>query len=114
NGGAAPRAPGGTPTPLRAGRTLVLLFGICALLLVSVAAVYWRVVGHQFVNFDDVGYLIQNPYAQAGLTWEGLKWAFTSDYAANWHPLTWLSHMLDCQFFGLWAGGHHLTSMILH
>src|SRR5438094_3264960 len=82
----------------------LLLWGISGLLALAVGAVYWPVVGHQFVNFDDVGYIIQNPHAQAGLNWDGIKWAFTSGYAANWHPLTWLSHMLDCQLFGLRAG----------
>jgi len=103
-----------TPRPLQASPTRLFLFGICAILAASVAAVYWPVYRHQFVNFDDLGYIIQNPYARAGLTWDGVAWAFTSGYAANWHPLTWLSHMLDCQLFGLWAGGHHLTNLVLH
>src|SRR5438128_2351375 len=103
---------GGTRAPLLTGRMPVLL--VCVLLALGVAAVYWPVMGHQFINFDDLGYIIQNPYARAGLTWDGIGWAFRSDYAANWHPLTWLSHMLDCQLFGLRAGGHHLTSMLLH
>src|SRR5437667_175664 len=107
---------GGTPAPLLLleGGTPVVLAGICVLLALSMAAVYGPVVGHQFVNFDDLGYIIQNPYARAGLTWEGVAWAFKSDYAANWHPLTWLSHMLDCQLFGLRAGGHHVTSVLMH
>jgi Tfp pilus assembly protein PilF len=91
-----------------------LVAAICVALALSVGAVYWPVRSHQFVNFDDLGYIIQNPYAQAGLTWQGVAWAFTSGYAANWHPLTWLTHMLDCQLFGLNAGGHHLTSVLLH
>ncbi len=77
-------------------------------------AVYWPVVRHQFINFDDLGYIIQNFHVRAGLTWSSVTWAFTTDYAANWHPLTWLSHCLDCQLFGMNAGGHHLTSALLH
>jgi tetratricopeptide (TPR) repeat protein len=75
---------------------------------------YWPVRHHDFVNFDDPVYVTENPIVQAGLTWQGTKWAFTTCYMANWHPLTWLSHMLDCQVFGLNAGGHHLVSVSIH
>ncbi len=75
---------------------------------------YARVAGHGFIDLDDGSYVVWNPIVQSGLTWRGVKWAFTTGHAANWHPLTWLSHMLDCQLYGMNAGGHHLTSLALH
>lgn len=65
-----------------------------------------------FVNYDDPGYL--NYHVRNGLTWENVKWAFTTYYYANWHPITWLAHMLDCQLFGLNPAGHHMSSLLLH
>jgi|SRR5579862_1059146 len=76
--------------------------------------VYAQVRTHAFISLDDGLYVTKNPSIQHGLTWPGIVWAFTTGYAANWHPLTWLSHMLDVQLFGLWSGGHHLTSVGLH
>lgn len=90
------------------------LVGACGLLLLATSAVYWPVLRHGFVNFDDQDYLTQNLIVQAGLTWKGTVWAFTTSHAGNWHPLTWLSHMFDCQLFGLNAAGHHLTSLVFH
>jgi len=88
--------------------------GICVFL----AAITWLVFGqtlrHDFVNFDDVNYVLDNPQVTRGVTVEGIAWAFTHAHAANWHPLTWISHMLDCQFYGLNPGGHHLTNLLLH
>ena len=66
------------------------------------------------MNFDDGTYVVENIHIQSGLTWSSLKWAFTTGHAANWHPLTWLSHMVDRNVFGLAAWGHHLSSLILH
>ncbi len=71
-------------------------------------------MGHGFVNYDDDEYVVQNAAVRDGLTRQGIVWAFTTFEAANWHPLTWLSHMLDVEIFGLWAGGHRLTSLLLH
>ena len=68
---------------------------------------------HSFVDYDDQQYVTDNPRVQAGLTWRGLVWAF-GFYAGNWHPLAWLSHMVDCQLYGANPGGHHLTSVLLH
>jgi protein O-mannosyl-transferase len=82
-------------------------------LAVVTLAVYLPVLGHSFVDYDDQQYVTNNPRVQAGLTVKGLIWAF-GFYAGNWHPLTWLSHMLDCQFYGANAGGHHLTNVLLH
>ena len=69
---------------------------------------------NDFVRYDDIDYVTSNYTVQRGLSWTGLIWAFSSTTAANWHPLTWLSHMLDCQFFGLNPAGHHLASILLH
>jgi protein O-mannosyl-transferase len=87
---------------------------LCGFLLLAVALVFGRTVGHEFVNIDDGPYVYDNPVVLKGLTLEGFRWAFTTGHASNWHPLTWLSHMLDCQFYGLQPGGHHLTSVLLH
>ena len=89
---------------------------IMALLAAATIAVFWQVSWHEFVNFDDPAYVTFNPVVREGLTWPGVAWAFTNLHgeATYWHPVTWLSHMLDCQLFGLKAGGHHLTSLFLH
>jgi tetratricopeptide (TPR) repeat protein len=84
------------------------------LLIVAVFAVYWQVGNHQFVNYDDGRYILENPHVRVGLTGQGFVWAFTSTYASNWHPLTWLSHMLDVQLFGLNPGPQHLVNVLFH
>jgi tetratricopeptide (TPR) repeat protein len=86
----------------------------CVLLALITVAVYLPVIEQGFVAFDDNYYLTANPTVQAGLTWEGARWAFTRAHAANWHPVTWLSHMLDCQIYGLKPAGHHVTSLLFH
>ncbi len=83
------------------------------LVLLSLA-VFAGIFRNGFVLYDDDVYITENPSVKAGLTWAGMIWAFTAGHGANWHPLTWISHMLDCQWFGLWAGGHHLVSAGLH
>ena len=75
-----------------------------------VIALYWNVRGYQFINLDDDVYVYLNHHVKAGLTLGSLRWAFTDVGNGNWHPLTWLSHMLDVQCFGLNPGGHHLVS----
>jgi tetratricopeptide (TPR) repeat protein len=87
---------------------------ICLALAVITTALYWPMTHHVFVNFDDDDYITNNSHVQAGLTWAGVIWAFQTGAAANWHPLTWLSHMLDCQLYGLYPGGHHSTNLIFH
>jgi protein O-mannosyl-transferase len=79
-------------------------------------AVYWQVTSHEFVNFDDPDYVTQNHRVQAGLTIKGIIWAFgfSGQDKTYWHPMTWISHMLDCELFGLSPGKHHLTNLILH
>ena len=67
-----------------------------------------------FVNYDDQDYVTENSVVQKGLTWTGIKWAFTTGHASNWHPLTWLSHMADCELFGLNPGAHHLVNVLFH
>src|SRR2546428_254885 len=87
---------------------------VAVLLAVATLAVYAQVAGHGFVSYDDPDYVSGNPYVRAGLTRAGLSWALTTGHAGNWHPLTWLSHMLDCQLFGLRPGAHHLVSVLFH
>jgi protein O-mannosyl-transferase len=77
------------------------------------AGVYCR-LWHGFVNYDDPDYITNNSARQGGLTWSGNVWAFQSGDAGNWHPLTWISHMIDCQLFGLNPAGHHLTNLLFH
>src|SRR5262249_37672747 len=76
--------------------------------------VYAQAIHFDFVNYDDPIYVVNNSHVRAGLTAKSLGWAFTSFYAANWSPVTWLSHMADCQFFGMQAGWHHFSSVLLH
>src|SRR5258706_1886280 len=90
------------------------LTGIAIVLTLGTLALYWPVVHHDFITLDDNQYVTANPQVQAGLTWAGVKWAFTNIMASNWFPLTWLSHMLDCQWFGLNPAGHHLTNVFFH
>jgi len=91
-----------------------LEFLICISLVVSILLVFWDVTHHDFIIFDDDEYIYENQHVQDGLTKKGITWAFTSFHSNNWHPLTWIVHMLDCQFFGLRAGMHHLTSLFFH
>src|SRR5271169_4010940 len=91
-------------------RTFVL-----SLLLVAFTLVLYNRVNHfSFINYDDCRYVYENVHVRAGLTWATLRWALTSLDEANWHPLTWISHALDCQLFQLNPAGHHLTSVLLH
>lgn len=77
-------------------------------------AVYASVRNFEFVRFDDPDYVTGNAQVTSGVTWQGLKWALTTGHAANWHPLTWLSHMMDVQVFGVNAGAHHVTNLLFH
>ena len=76
----------------------------CLFLVAATLATYGDLRNHQFINYDDQLYVTDNSPVQAGLTLKGLSWAFTTMHGGNWHPLTWLSHMLDCQLFGLIPG----------
>jgi protein O-mannosyl-transferase len=81
---------------------------------VATLVVYVRVAGNDFIALDDPAYVYQNEHVLGGLTTQGIRWAFNTYTASNWHPLTWLSHMADVQLFGTSPGGHHLTSAVLH
>jgi protein O-mannosyl-transferase len=83
-------------------------------LFVATLLVYSQVHDFAFLELDDVQAVTNNPQVRDGFSWGGVVWAFTTGYEANWFPLTWLSHMLDCQLFGLNAGWHHLTSVLIH
>jgi len=83
-------------------------------LFVLTFVVFARVQAHGFVGVDDRLYVVDNPHVREGISAEGVAWAFTTTRAGNWHPLTWLSHMLDCELWGLGSGAHHLTSVLLH
>jgi len=87
---------------------------ISLLLILVTSAVYWQIQKFNFINYDDNEYVFNNPYVKNGVTIDSIIWAFSNAHSSNWHPLTWLSHMLDRQMFGLWAGGHHLTSLFFH
>ncbi|MGC3956477.1 MAG: tetratricopeptide repeat protein [Verrucomicrobiota bacterium] len=86
-----------------------------SLLLASLTLLaYWPVVQAEFINYDDNDYITANPQVQAGLTWRGVIWAFTSRHASNWHPLTWLTHMADVELFGVTATGPHAINLLFH
>jgi tetratricopeptide (TPR) repeat protein len=89
-------------------------WGVCALLLLGVVLIFGQTVRHEFVTFDDDRYVYDNPQIAPGLTARGAAWVFAHVHSASWHPLTGLSHLLDCQIYGLRAGGHHSTSVLLH
>lgn len=97
------------PSP---SRTVPLLLGLGLVLLTLL--VYLPVLTHGFVNFDDGLYVTSNRHVQKGLTWEGFLWAWQANVASNWHPLTILTHMLDCELYGMNAHGHHLTNLLFH
>ena len=91
------------------------VFFICSVLALSSLAVFCQLHNHQFITiFDDNSYITDNDNVKAGFTWQGIIWAFTSSHAFNWHPLTWLSHMFDCRFFGVDPGAHLLMNALFH
>ena len=88
---------------------------MAAMLALMTFILYWPATSLGFVDYDDNVYVTENPHVQNGLTWNGLKWAFTNtEYAAYWAPMMWLSQQLACQFFGLNPWGHHLVNVLLH
>src|SRR5208282_2574947 len=101
------------PVMHRFRHALRALMASVLLRLLTLAA-YWPVTHHGFVAYDDPDYITENAHVQSGLNWETVRWAFRTTEAANCHPVTWLSHALDAQLFGLRGGGHHLTSLLLH
>ncbi len=103
------RAPNNKSAPERS-----LRMGICVVLAAAVLIVYWQVQHHDFIDFDDNMYLIENTHLQSGLSCKGLTWAFTTTHTTNWHPLTWLSLMFDYELYGLNPAGYHWTNTIFH
>ena len=102
--------PAASPTPRFQREWLV-----CAVLAAATFAVYVQVHDFDFVNYDDTTlYIAKNPRTPSGLNWDNVAWAFTTGHASNWHPLTWLSHMVDVQLFGMKAGAHHMVSVLFH
>ena len=91
---------------------IVLLVALC--LITGIVLVYMKVQNFDFVGYDDELYVTENLHVQKGISLEGIKWAFTTFHSANWHPLTWLSHMLDCELYGLNSAGHHWTNVEFH
>ena len=89
-------------------------YAICIVLVLLCVVVFGRIVGHGFVNYDDARFVADNPQVQSGLTPATAAWAFTNHVESYFMPLSWLSHALDCQVYGMWGGGHHLTSLIIH
>ncbi len=87
---------------------------ICLVLTLVTAGLYWPVTHHDFINVDDPRFVTENEHVLPGFTWTGVLWAFQSVYTESWQPVTWLSHMLDCQIYGIKAGGHHFTSLLFH
>jgi tetratricopeptide (TPR) repeat protein len=86
----------------------------CLVLVAATLVFYNPVIHNQFIAFDDSSYILKNSWVQNGVTWDTVKWSFTTFRDGNWHPLTWLSHALDCQFFHLNPTGHHYTNLLLH
>ncbi len=86
----------------------------CLALAAITLLLYSPLTKHSFVNYDDEIYVVKNLHVRAGLTWSTFAWSWTSIEGSNWHPLTWLSHALDCELYGLNAGGHHFTNVLLH
>src|SRR5438067_3227927 len=89
---------------------LLILLGLA----VVTFGIYAQVIGHRFTNFDEFGYITENSMVNRGVTLGGLAWAFTTLHAGNWHPLTWIAHMIDSQLFGMNAGGHLLVNALIH
>jgi cytochrome c-type biogenesis protein CcmH/NrfG len=89
-------------------------FLILIVLITLTLAIYIQVINHEFISLDDGLYILNNAKVRAGLTRQSIAWAFSTFLAIYWHPLTWLSHMTDCQIYGLEAGGHHFTNLLLH
>src|SRR5262249_46595414 len=94
--------------PMSRSRLIALLLALVTLL------VYLPVTHHDFVTYDDPDYVVGNGVVQSGLTVAGIKWAFIGAHAGNWHPITWLSHLADCQFFGVNPGAHHFVNVLFH
>src|SRR6266576_2268707 len=110
-------ASGQTPKAVAVGHVttvdradLLILVGLA----VVTFGIYAQVIGHRFITIDDLAYIEENPMVNRGITLRGLAWAFTTFHSGNWHPLTWIAHMIDSQLFGTIAGGHLLVNALIH
>src|ERR1043166_5175915 len=108
-----------SPSPQSTGagrdiRTGLSVPTLSIFIAISSLLVYLPVFRNGFVDLDDPAYVTRNDHVRTGVSWKNVEWALSSTEAANWHPLTWLSHMLDCQIFGLNAAGHHAVNAIFH
>ncbi|HTU24217.1 MAG TPA: tetratricopeptide repeat protein [Pirellulales bacterium] len=110
----SPEEVDGYPRASRSPREARYAWGVCGFLLLAAGLIYAQTLGHGLLMYDDADFVYDNPHVAAGLTGDGLRWAFTSGPAGEWYPLAMLSHMLDCQLFGVQPWGHHLTSALLH
>src|SRR5262249_36169253 len=108
--GARSHGRGGPRAVVTRRRALVVGIALAALTIVA----YSGVARNDFTTFDDPEYVTQNPHVAGGLSMSGLEWAFTGVASSNWHPVTWISHMLDCEVFGLHAAGHLLVGLAIH
>lgn len=88
--------------------------GIMAVLVIAVLIIYLPVHNYEFINFDDYDYVVNNPHVNSGFSFSNVYWAFSEFHSSNWHPLTWLSHMADAEFFGLAPGAHHMVNVFFH
>src|SRR5438309_4929534 len=91
-----------------------ITIAVCIFLTAIIWIVFGQTLGHDFVNFDDDRYVYENTQVSRELTLDGFEWVFTHSHASLWHPLTTLSHMADCEVYGLRPGGHHFTNVVLH
>src|ERR1700724_3447813 len=96
------------------GARLFSKIAVCAVLIAITWTVFGQTLEYGFVNYDDPAYISENRQIQSGVTWQNIVWAFTHVHSHNWHPLTTISHMLDCQLFGLKPGAHHFVNVLLH
>jgi len=104
---------GRTPKAFDVSR--ITTFGLIAAgLAITTFGIYLQVIGHRFIVIDDISYIEENPTVNRGVTLGGLAWAFTTFHEGNWHPLTWIAHMIDSQLFGIFAGGHLLVNALIH
>ncbi len=123
-GRAGPKAgmtnPNSNPSPVGSARAPALAAflrpsgWLAAMLVLGTLALYWPARHLPFINYDDPRYVTANPPVLAGLSWDNVVWAFTTGHAENWHPVTWLSLMLDASLFGPSPAGFHVTSVLLH
>lgn len=95
-------------------RGMVTHIAVCLILVVSIFILFARTWDYDFLNYDDDDYVTENEFVRDGLTLKGIKWAFTTTLHDHWHPLTWISHMIDCQIFGLDPSGHHIVNVLFH